>query len=481
MNCVTRFVQCAEERPDQMALWTEVTGPVSYRDLFEATCRAQSLFRSRGAGPGNPVIIAALPGVGLFASILALLGLGAPILLIEPWLSIERINHIVDMMKPKVFFSGLIGKLWGLRIPSIRRIPYWDTERSIRKSSLSGFHIENLEPYAPGVVAFSSGTSGAPKGAIRTQRYLWDIHEILVKNDPESHLDGPDLSVFANVALFQLGTGRGAILVPNSWNPSTLRKIDALAEHLQAQSLSCGPGFLKRLISIGGFANLRSLHLGGALTDTWILEEAFRFWPKARFTHVYGGSEAEPVSLADAREAVRLSQNRGYFQTLWVGKPISEIRAHLGGEALGEKADESIWVAGPNVCPEYIGDISQNKGVKIRDSQSTLWHRMGDRIRSDSQGWWFSGRAFQPLRDFELEQRIYSRIQSSACFLERSPKGEAYLFGNAAYLCKSRLKAEFPEIREVHPAKIVRDRRHRARIDRQAILKNGAPWLKTSG
>jgi acyl-CoA synthetase (AMP-forming)/AMP-acid ligase II len=157
MNCVVRFLEVAKTHPDRMALWTEKTGPVSFKELHEATCRAQALFISRGVRPGDAVVIAALPGVGLFASILALLGIGAPILLIEPWLPVERINHIVQMMSPRVFFTGFIGKVWAWRIPEMRKIPYWDTESSIRSQPLKPFHVEDLPPDAPAVIAFSSG------------------------------------------------------------------------------------------------------------------------------------------------------------------------------------------------------------------------------------------------------------------------------------------------------------------------------------
>jgi hypothetical protein len=205
--------------------------------------------------------------------------------------------------------------------------------------------------------------------------------------------------------------------------------------------------------------------VGGALTDRWILEEAFNRWPTGQFTHVYGGSEAEPVALQDARVAVSLSKARDLFQTLSVGKPVDVIQHRL-------EAD-SVRVSGPNVSPEYVGDPRENEGIKIRDAAGKLWHCMGDRILADSDGWWYAGRQFQKKEDFELEQRIYTFLQSSAAFVTRAANGSLHLFGKDLLQKSAELRRKFPEVSGIHKTKIVRDRRHRARIDRKASLPKG--------
>jgi acyl-coenzyme A synthetase/AMP-(fatty) acid ligase len=445
-----------------MALWTEKEGITEFGQLLDLSAKAQAMFRRCGVGPGVPVVLAAPPGPGLFSAICALLGLGAPIVLVEAWLGIDRIDHVIKSVNPRVFFTGFAGKLWGLRIPSVRRIPYWKTERDIHGQERAEFEIENMEPSAHAVIAFSSGTTGKPRGAIRTQGYVWEMHEILTALERPRHHSGPDLAIFPSVALFHLGTGRGAVLVPSPWKPELLVKIARLPDALQPETLSCGPAFLKTLLRTPGFNKLRELYVGGALCDRWIFEESFERWKDANITHVYGGSEAEPVALQDARKATRLSTDRGYYQTLSVGQPIDILGYELHTDA--------IWVSGPNVCPEYIGDPSENIGTKRRDGDGRLWHCMGDRVRSDADGWWYSGRQFQVLEDFELEQSVYTLMQNSAAFVHRRENGELHLLGEQVLLHEGRIRQEFPQIAALHFAKIARDRRHRARIDRKASL-----------
>jgi acyl-CoA synthetase (AMP-forming)/AMP-acid ligase II len=462
MNCAVRLLNSASEFPRRTALWSEKHDGVTFREMLDLASQAQRLFRRCEVKPGVPVVMAASPGPEMFAALCGLLGLGAPIVLIEPWMPVDRIDHVIQLMKPKVFFSGFLGKLWGLRIPTVRKIPHWVTPADVRRQSSSEYIIEDLPCSSQAIIAFSSGTTGMPKGVVRTQGFMWELHDIFVGLDPPNQWATPDLAVFPNIALYHLGTGRGAVLVPSKWSSRSLARIAQLPRHLQPETVTCGPAFLKTLLRVPGFESLKDFHVGGALTDCWIFDKSFQRWPGARFTHVYGGSEAEPVALQEARLGVRLSKERGLFQTLSVGQPAPIIRWDI--------QPDSVWVSGPNVAPEYVGDTGQNLSTKKRDADGRLWHCMGDRIQEDDAGWWYSGRSSQSLADFAMEQRIYSFLNHSGAFLFRTPDKSLHLFGETVDARTTELRKAFPELEEVHYAKIVRDRRHRARIDRNASL-----------
>tara|TARA_B100000427_G_scaffold311214_1_gene301665 strand:+ start:128 stop:457 length:330 start_codon:yes stop_codon:yes gene_type:complete len=98
---------------------------------------------------------------------------------------------------------------------------------------------------------------------------------------------------------------------------------------------------------------------------------------------------------------------------------------------------------------------------------------MGDRILADEEGWWYAGRVAQPEAEFHLEQRIYSHLGTSACFVSASSSGRIVLFGDQ--VTRRVADAEgftslFPEVEGLEDLSIVRDRRHRARIDRPRTL-----------
>jgi hypothetical protein len=285
------------------------------------------------------------------------------------------------------------------------------------------------------------------------------VEDMLGKYDVDADDPRPDLSIFPNLVLLHLAKGRTTILIPHSWKAEHLAAVRTLPEELQPASAACGPAFLARLIQAPGFDQLRFIGVGGALSDCAVLEAAFARFPETAFWHIYGGTEVEPVAHADARDAVQKSRARGLYQALFVGAPIPELAV--------DPREEGLWVSGPNVCPEYLGAIADNKLYKRRDEQNRLWHFMGDRVVKDAEGWWYRGRSFQTPEDFSDEQALYTLLQSSKSFIHRTPGGRRVLIGEGVDARRAEIFRRVPDLAAVLEGKIARDARHRARIDRK--------------
>lgn len=466
MNCVELLGQRGGIDPQKPALSilgtsaNDPRGQATFGDLLEQSGKIQTALLAEGIAPGDSVLLFVPPSPELFSAVLAILGLGASVLLIEPFMPIAKIEDAVAKTKPKVFLTGFVGQLWGLRVGAIRKIPRWLRVKRALEAGGRAFQIENVEPETPGVITFTTGTTGNPKGVVRTQQALVDQNRILGKALHSDQHTGADLCIFANLALANLAQGRTSVIVPSKWRRRHLKQITSLPDALRPETLATGPAFLERLLKINPDAlkAMKSIHVGGALTDIALMEKVFETAPSTPVRHVYGSSEAEPVATADARQAVQLSKAKGYFQMLSLGAPVPEIAASI--------TPDGLWVTGDHVCKFYVGSDQENALNKKKDDKGRVWHFMGDRIETATDGWWYAGRSFQRPEDFELEQRLYSFLQSSKCFVHRDPRNERVLIGEGLLKNAPDIRRHFPEIDLIREAKIYRDARHRARIDR---------------
>ncbi len=466
MNCIELFIEQSKNRPKEVAIYIPFQEEISFEELLRNATKAQIFYQSLKIHPGDSVLLFDSLSSRLYSSIIALAASGITIILVEPWMPIAQIQSTIRLIKPKIFVSNSIGFIWGARVPAVRDIPQWIASSSIRSKSIdAALKLENVHPDTPAILTFTSGTSGTPKGVIRSHGYLLKQHEIFAKHFESNKFRGPDLCLFANFVLSNLASGRGSVIISPTWKPKILKSLDHLPTKNQPTTLTTGPAFLIQLMKYSQLPTLQLIHMGGALTDCWIFEKGFEHWPKARWSHVYGGSEVEPVALADGYEAVQKSRKQGYFQTLYLGKNVSDILPSMN--------EKGLWVSGPHVCPEYFGNPVENSLLKRKDAEGILWHCMGDHIAEDPTGnWWYQGRAAQNINHFILEQKIYQRLQSSKSFIHSN-----WLIGEGVTSQSRELLEEFSELEGVIEAEIFRDRRHRARIDRTKTIENGALWL----
>lgn len=461
MNACDLVYERAAQNPAGIAFWSPRRS-VSFGDFVGSAQQVRRSLVKKGLRPGDAVLLIADLGPELYAAVLGILSHGCQVLFIEPWLSVERIEHILNICQPKAFISNWFGRLWGLRCRAVRNIPLQLRLAACFEGDRQLFPAERVPSTQTAIVSFTSGTSSQPKGVVRSHGYLIEQHRTLSRALGHHHVTGSDLCIFANFALSNLAAGRTTVLVNRRWSVTYLRDLRFLSKDLQIGSLTCGPGFLHHSWDQLELPNLQSLHVGGALTDCKQMEAVIARWPEAHILHVYGSSEAEPVAVCEAQDALKHSMQAGYFQTLFLGQPIAEIKANI-------EVDD-LWVSGDHVCPAYIGADEANARDKRRDELGQLWHRMGDRIISDDQGWWYQGRNFQLQSDFLLEQKIYQSLGHSKAFLHRY-RDELILSGEISSGIGKKLLNEFPDISRVERHKIKRDVRHRARIDRKKSTK----------
>jgi acyl-CoA synthetase (AMP-forming)/AMP-acid ligase II len=475
-NGVLPVLEAASRNVDKPALIFPDHPIVTFGQLERQATMLQAKLRQIGLIKSDTILLGEAPSPELYAVVLAALAMGVSVAVIEPWMPLVKVESVVRGLRPKLFLTGLLGRFWGFRVPAIRSIAMWSSSESLLSGSpvsrpTDSLNVLDLPDDHLGLVAFTSGTTGLPKGVARCHGYLRHQHRVLKSAlHHESH-DGPELTIFTNFVFANLASGRGSVVIPSAWKSNDLKWASSLSGKLIApETATVGPAFLRRLTVESGFKSLNSLHVGGALTDISIFEAAFGRFRDAEFLHVYGSSEAEPVATMGAKEAVDLSRQSGHFQTLALGRPISELKSKI--------ELSTTWVSGDHVCPLYIGAPenvdSENRLNKRVEADGTVWHAMGDRVKFRDGVWWFRGRSSQSETDFIREQEMASAIDNSKVFLNRSESGrcEVYFEGLRERFSRVHIEAaKWNEPVDIYHTTIARDRRHRARIDRESSKK----------
>lgn len=463
MNCLNIFEENTRDKGDAIAFVSPDSRPVSFKELRELVARVQSSLIENGFKSKDTALLATDVSIELYAIVLAIMGLGGSVVLVEPWMPIKNIAQVIRLVSPKIFISSLVGNLWGARIKEIREIPHWVKAKTLTSGRRGEIIAVDVDAKTPGIITFTSGTSGVPKGVVREQGYMLRQLEVLKKALHSNEYKGSDLCIFANWTLLNLAQAKPTVFFPPNWSKKNFLWLNQAAQTYNIDTLTSGPAFMSAMIEYTSPQTLKNIHIGGALTSCDFFEQLFKKFPAAHISQVYGSSEVEPVCLVDAKISVKKSREKDYFHSLFLGHPIDEITF--------SNDDSGMWVTGPHVCEFYLNNQKENELNKKRDEMGRIWHFMGDRIDIDNEkNWWYMGRSQNPNFFQTNEERIYQIIKNDSAFLFLNEKNELSLAGENIKSYLEAIKKIQPNIVNFYQSRIIKDKRHRARIDRKASI-----------
>ncbi len=401
----------------------------TYRQLDEASDRIARGLRTVGVDRGTRVALMVRPSLELFSLTFGLFKAGAVPVLIDPGIGLANMKSCLEKARPEAFIGIPAAQLARLALRWARASIRTVITVGARGPWLSLDDVENagrgsgdaLTPTRAGDVAavlFTSGSTGAPKGAVYTHgnfaaqveaiRRMYDIRPGEV-----------DLPTFPLFALFDPALGMTTVIPdmdptrPAKADPRKIaRAIDdfgvtnrvgspagrnTLSRWGEARGVRRPP--LRRVISAGAPVPARVL----ARMRTMLSEDAEVVTP-------YGATECLPVASIESREvlgetAAKTEGGAG----VCVGRPGPEaevsiiagtdapIRAWSGARVLPRGEIGEIAVRGPMATRRYFEDEHHTALAKIADDEGEGFrHRMGDVGYLDEEGrLWFCGRKSQ--------------------------------------------------------------------------------------
>lgn len=383
------FEAQARRTPDALAL-VDTDTRMSYRELDGLTDLLAARLRASGVGPDVPVGIHMERCAGYVVAMLAALKAGGAFLPMELAYPKAMLEGITAEASPPVILTK---KRYKDNLPTGPKAIELDTDREESPGASGNATPPDSGPDDLAFIAYSSGTTGKPKGIANPHRaavgsYLWRFG-----------LDAPGKGdrVGCNVffiweALRPLLRGAASVVIPDDaiYDPDALVRF--LREHEVTETLMT-PSLLAAVLNHSEerlartLPDLNTLWLNGEVVTKSLVDRASSALPHTRLLNVYSASETHEVAAGDLRELRRVPGST-YCP---VGAPFDAEHVHILDEEMrpvpdGEEGE--LYVGGDWLAREYIGLPEKTAESFLEDpfERETKVYRTGDRARLLADG-----------------------------------------------------------------------------------------------
>lgn len=373
-----------EDNPADAVALVDGHSSLTYGELREQVASARAALVAAGVGDGDRVAVLAPNRVETVVALLAVLGVGAAAVPLNPQSPPAELARELSMTD----VAGVVGASDDATAGGARRI---ELGRSAAPPVEAAPVVER-EGHHPAVLVFTSGTAGAPRAAVLTHgNLLANLDQVARVADLDRRPDDvtlgllPLFHVFGlNVVLLPALRAGGRVVLVDDVD---LARVVALVVEHGVTLLTGPPTVWSALASLPDDAVPRGLAAADALATVRLAASGAAALPasvaarvRERFGLVvhegYGLTETSPVVATSAGTDAPVGS---------IGRPLPGVEVRL----LDEHGDDvlvgdvgHLHVRGPNVFAGYWGDDEATASVLTADG----WLRTGDLAVVDDDG-----------------------------------------------------------------------------------------------
>jgi benzoate-CoA ligase family protein len=414
-----------ESRGDRVA-YIDDRGAYTYSDLAERVNRAGNVLRELGVEREQRVLLLLLDTIDFPALFLGAMKIGAVPVPINTLLKPADYSFFLrDSRARTAIVSDALVPVFDAadRPPSLAHVltassPLGGASAHPRYDDLAARASASLEPAetSPDDVAFwlySSGSTGAPKGAVHLHAHLMRTAKLYAEGVLGMRSDDVVYSAaklffaygLGNALTFPLAAGATAILCAERPTPACVARV------MRARSPTIFCGVPTLFASLLADADIREHGLSSSLRISVSAGEGLPRHLGEAWEARFGTSILDGIGSTEMLH-IFLSNRPGDVRYGTTGKPVPGYELELRGDDGSPVADSeegSLWVKGETACTGYW-----NQREKSLASFHGPWTRTGDRYVRDAAGYYtYSGRADDMLKvggiwvaPFEVESAL---------------------------------------------------------------------------
>jgi olefin beta-lactone synthetase len=462
LNLLSTFLETTARQSDVTAIVSPNGNAISYADLALLSCSLAAAWRNKGIEKGDRILLAMPVGIELYAAIAGLWRLGATIVFPEPAMGFSGLRHAVQIAKPKAILTSGYYRL----LPYLAPVLWGINKRLYLNEDTAGPDIfEDVENDHPALISFTSGSSGLPKGIIRSHGFLSAQNTCVADMLRSDNVHEIDLVAFPVFVIANLAMGVTSVL-PN-WKLSQHDRVEArdiirlIADQKVTRAL-IPPSICDTLSKGQEDPGLQTIFTGGGPIFPDLMRSMQIRMPNTIVMAVYGSTEAEPIAhqlIRDISTEDWAAMDSG--AGLLAGAPVAQTQTRI--------MDDEIIVTGDHVNKSYLDGCGDEENKIIIDGQ--IWHRTGDAGRFDDRGrLWLRGRRIGEINglfpfEIEVAARSWPGIHRAALF---PYKGRAILAVSGDVQCIDIWQNKawaLGNIEIFNIKNIPLDKRHKSKVD----------------
>ncbi|HEX7239945.1 MAG TPA: benzoate-CoA ligase family protein [Longimicrobiaceae bacterium] len=397
LNCAAELVDRAIEaghgdRPAVIAPGVRWT----YRELSETVARIAHVLRDDlGLVPGNRVLLRGPNHPMMAACWLAVVRAGGVCVATMPLLRTRELSHVAERARVRLALTDarLAEELEqaARAVPGLERVVRFGGGAGSLEALMAGkpadFEAVDTAAEDPAMIAFTSGTTGQPKGAVHSHRDVLAVcdtfsRHVLRPDADDVFCGSPPLAFtfgLGGLLLFPLRAGAAALLVEQPTGPNLLQAV----QDFRATVCFTAPTAYRAMSDLAGEYDLSSLRKCVSAGEPLPLP-TFEAWREATGISIIdgiGSTEMLHIFISASGADVRPGST---------GRAVPGYRARVidpEGNEVPPGTLGRLAVQGPTGC-RYLDDPERQRAY-VQDG----WNLTGDAYVMDADGYfWYQAR-----------------------------------------------------------------------------------------